>query len=98
MQKRLWIGLSAMTLLSACFGYEGDDIQKQYAADRDECRDYAQSTTAGGEDMMPTGREHILLVAQFGRCMNKRGWAVNKPPEDVTANAQKATGSSAPAK
>lgn len=81
------VGIALLLATAAC-GHEGMEIQEQYAADRDECREYAEQTGAQG-NTMPSGREHVLLVSQFARCMNKRGWAVNKPPEDVTKEAQK---------
>lgn len=66
--------------------HEGSAVQKQYAADRAECREYAEKTIGvhGGAaaGRMSTGREHIALVDQFARCMHKRGWAVNKPPSE----------------
>jgi hypothetical protein len=75
------IGL-AMMLLAAC-KHEGSAVQKQYAADRTECRQYAERTVSmrGGAyaGEMSNGREHIALVEQFARCMHKRGWAVNRP-------------------
>jgi len=79
-KKTLIWGFAALAL-AGC-RYEGSNVQKQYSADRGECRQYAESTvgkaSAGGG--LPTGREHIALVDQFARCMHKRGWAVNKPP------------------
>jgi len=77
-----------MLLATAACGHEGMDIQQQYAEDRDECREYAEQTGAPG-NTMPTGREHVLLVSQFARCMNKRGWNVNKPSEETTKEAKK---------
>lgn len=75
--------------LLAC-GYEGADIQQQYVGDHDECRAYAEEITASSTaNSRPSGQEHILLVAHFARCMNKRGWDVNKPPADVAAEAMK---------
>lgn len=77
--------------LAAC-GHEGMAIQKQYAADRDDCRGYAEATAGGmapASGALPSGKEHIMLVSQFARCMNKRGWAVNKPPGDVAAEAKR---------
>jgi hypothetical protein len=78
----LFLGLA---VLAGC-KYEGSAVQKQYAADRTECRQYAEHMVVrsgkgayAGE--MPSGKEHMALVEQFARCMHKRGWAVNKPPE-----------------
>lgn len=67
--------------------YEGSAVQKQYTADRNECRRYAEMTVGmrgqgAAAGQMPTGREHIALVEQFARCMHKRGWAVNRPSEE----------------
>lgn len=88
MKVRL-VGLGVgMLLLTAACGHEGMEIQEQYAADRDECREYAEQTGAPG-NTMPSGREHVLLVSQFARCMNKRGWNVNKPSEETTKEATK---------
>lgn len=79
-----------VALFAAACGHEGEEIQKQYAADRDECREFAEQTSAPG-NTMPSGKEHIVLVSQFAHCMNKRGWAVNKPPEEVAKEAKRAT-------
>lgn len=83
------IALTLLLTLPAC-GYEGAGIQQQYVDDHDECRSYAEevtdTTTRSG---MPSGNDQVLLVAYFARCMNKRGWDVNKPPADVTAEALK---------
>lgn len=83
------IALAMMVVLSAC-GYEGSDIQEQYVDDHDECRSYAEEVTSTTvSDGLPNGNEKVLLVAYFARCMNKRGWDVNKPPADVTKEAMK---------
>lgn len=77
--------MAAAVVLAGC-KYEGSGVQKQYTADRNECRQYAEQTVGmqrgapGGQ--MPTGREHLALVEQFARCMHKRGWAVNRPSQD----------------
>lgn len=78
----LFLGIA---VLASC-KYEGSAVQKQYVADRTECRKYAEYMVVrngrgayAGE--MQNGKEHIALVDQFARCMHKRGWAVNKPPE-----------------
>lgn len=80
--KTLSLCLTTIVLLAGC-KYEGSAVQKQYAADRTECRHYAEQTVKmrGGAfaGEMPRGDEHIALVEQFARCMHKRGWAVNKP-------------------
>lgn len=82
--KRTLIVITVALALGAC-KYEGSAVQKQYVSDRGECRQYAEQTVGahGGAfvGQMPTGREHLALVDQFARCMHKRGWAVNKPPE-----------------
>lgn len=81
--KRISIVLIALVAVAAC-KHEGSAVQKQYTADRTECRQYAESTVGvyGGAyaGEMPNGMEHLALVDQFARCMHKRGWAVNKPP------------------
>lgn len=73
----------AAVALAGC-RHEGSAVQKQYAADRNECRQYAEHTVGmrgrgAPAGYMPSGEEHIALVDQFARCMHKRGWAVNKP-------------------
>lgn len=80
--KQTWILLGMAALAVAGCKYEGSKVQKQYTADRGECRQYAESTVGGSSAGMPSGREHIALVDQFARCMHKRGWAVNKPPSE----------------
>ncbi|MCH2546615.1 MAG: hypothetical protein MK052_03250 [Alphaproteobacteria bacterium] len=85
MKRLVIIGTMAVMATAGC-KHEGSAVQKQYAADRTECRQYAEQTVSayGGAFVgeMPTGREHVALVEQFARCMHKRGWAVNKPPKD----------------
>ena len=74
------IVISALALLAvAGCKYEGSAVQKQYTSDRQECRAYAEHTVGG----FSGNQEHQLhLVTQFANCMHKRGWAVNKPPEE----------------
>jgi hypothetical protein len=84
--KVMTVCLIAVATLAAC-KHEGAAVQKQYAADRNECRQYAEYTVGMSRKgapagYMPSGREHIALVDQFARCMHKRGWAVNKPPKE----------------
>lgn len=78
------LAVGMVVVLSAC-KHEGSGIQKQYAADRTDCREYAEATAGGpqgGGDFFPqAGTGQIELVRAFARCMHKRGWAVNKPPE-----------------
>lgn len=85
MNKTWILTACAVVAISGC-KHEGSAVQKQYTADRTECRQYAEATVGarGGAyaGEMPNGREHIALVEQFARCMHKRGWAVNKPPSD----------------
>lgn len=84
-QTGFLLAVGALALLPAC-KHEGSAVQKQYMADRQNCREYAEATI--GSSGVPGGNfypgaegEHIELVRQFARCMHKRGWAVNKPPE-----------------
>lgn len=88
MKRHAYLALGGVLAALAVAGckHEGSAVQKQYAADRNECRKYAEQTVGmrgqgatGG--YMPTGREHLALVERFAHCMHKRGWAVNKPPE-----------------
>lgn len=83
--KALLFLMVGVVALAGC-KHEGSGVQKQYTADRNECRGYAEHTVGmqGGAPSghMPTGREHIALVEQFARCMHKRGWAVNRPSEE----------------
>lgn len=81
--RLICVAMFAALAMAGC-KHEGAAVQKQYAADRNECRDYAEHMVGMGRGApggyMPTGQEHIALVDQFARCMHKRGWAVNKPP------------------
>lgn len=87
MKKQMKISLLATAALLAMAGckHEGSAIQKQYAADRAECREYAEMTVGTPQqgDFFPqAGTGQIELVRAFARCMHQRGWAVNKPPEE----------------
>lgn len=83
--KTTWIAICLAPLVLIGCKHEGSAVQKQYAADRTECRHYAERTVRarGGAfaGEMPHGSEHIALVEQFARCMHKRGWAVNRPKD-----------------
>lgn len=75
----LMVALLGCAVLPAC-QYEGSAVQKQYRADRQDCRGYAEHTV--GKPISPTQDMQLHLVSQFANCMHKRGWAVNKPPEE----------------
>lgn len=79
MCKGLALALAAGTLVVAC-KHEGSAIQKQYVADRVDCRSYAEQTV--GAPIGPDQDMQLHLVGQFANCMHKRGWAVNKPAEE----------------
>ena len=84
--NRILLTVAASGLLLSACNYEGESIQRQYNSDRQECREYAESVVGGARPSGPffpgAEGEHIDLVRQFAHCMHKRGWSVNKPPED----------------
>lgn len=87
MKRQLWCGVAAGLLVQACsYGYEGRDIQQRYSGERAECRSYAEHIVSFYDEEEPVGlaperNRHLELVEQFARCMDKRGWQVNRPPK-----------------
>lgn len=78
--KTFHYSIVALALLSAC-GREDMGIQKQYAKDRQNCREYAEERMGGVGSISPDKEAQLHLVSQFADCMHQLGWAVNKPPE-----------------
>ena len=92
--KAAVLGTSMLVAVSAC-KHEGSDIQKHYAADRADCREYAEATVGapqGGDFFPQAAGGQIDLVRAFARCMHQRGWAVNKPPEDKDGKEKESGG------
>ncbi len=76
------IMLTGMLLAATACKYEGSTVQKQYSADREECRAYAEHTARrmnGQGQGAPGQAGNLALVSRFADCMHERGWAVNRP-------------------
>lgn len=91
-----FVAVACLLVQSCSYGYEASEVQKRYAANRTECRSYAEEMVglygrqaSGG---LPDGNEHLELVEQFARCMEKRGWMVNRPAPSKDSSKGKASG------